>query len=57
MMHKYIDCLWTVVLTKCVMICFAWLTCVFGGLVIFIAFVLYIVILKCSACITVVDII
>jgi hypothetical protein len=37
MIWKYTDGLWTVVFTKHVMLCFAWLTCVFSGLSVFIA--------------------
>jgi hypothetical protein len=36
MIRKCIDGLWTVIFTKHVMICFTWLTCVFGDLSIFI---------------------
>jgi hypothetical protein len=36
MIRKYIDGLWTVIFTKRVMLCFTWLTYVFGGLNIFI---------------------
>jgi hypothetical protein len=31
MIWKYIDGLWTVFCSKCAMLCFTWLTCVFGG--------------------------
>jgi hypothetical protein len=37
MIQKYIDCLWSVIFTKCVMLCFTWMTCIFSGLIIFIA--------------------
>jgi hypothetical protein len=36
MIRKYINGLWTVIFTKCVMACFICLTYVFGGLSIFI---------------------
>jgi hypothetical protein len=37
MIQKYTDGLRTVIFTKCMMLCCTWLTCVFGGLSIFIA--------------------
>jgi hypothetical protein len=42
MIWKYIDCLWTVIFTQRVMLCFTWLTSVFCDLDIF-----YCVILNC----------
>jgi hypothetical protein len=29
MIQKYIDGIWSVIFSKCVMLCFTWLTCVF----------------------------
>jgi hypothetical protein len=37
MIGKYIYGLWSVIFTKRVMLCFTWLTCVFGCVSIFIA--------------------
>jgi hypothetical protein len=47
MIRKYIGGLWTIIFTKRVILCFPWLTCVFGGLSIII--VLYWIAWSCHS--------